>query len=65
MFVVRRSSDSQPRVPAQSDVPRREGDAIVVSETFRDHAGLKTVAASSATLVPVVQAVGAVEFNPR
>lgn len=46
------------------DVPRREGHAIIVSSTFRDVARLQTVPASFAQLVPVMQAVGTVAFDP-
>src|SRR5687768_7864054 len=61
VVVAMRPSTTPETTPA-SDVPRRDGNAIVVSPTFREVAGLKTVAALSAPLMPVVHAVGSVEF---
>lgn len=47
-----------------SDVPRREGAAIVVSDAFRATSGIETVAAASVPLVPQIDTVGAVQFDP-
>ncbi len=47
-----------------SDVPHRDGNAIVVSETFRQVSGLQTVPASLAPLVPLMHSVGTVAFDP-
>jgi cobalt-zinc-cadmium efflux system membrane fusion protein len=55
---------STPKAEPVSDVPRREGNAIVVSARFREVAGLEMVAATSGELVPLMQAVGTVEFDP-
>jgi cobalt-zinc-cadmium efflux system membrane fusion protein len=60
---IRSSARSTHPEPAATG-PRREGDAIVVSAGFRDVAALETVPAVSAPLVPVVNVVGAVEFDP-
>jgi cobalt-zinc-cadmium efflux system membrane fusion protein len=53
-----------PTAAPLSDVPRREGNAIVVSAQFCQVAGLETVAAVSAPLVPLMHTVGSVEFDP-
>lgn len=53
-----------PEATPVSDVPRREGNAIIVSAAFRAVAGLETAEALSAPLVPLVHAVGTVEFDP-
>jgi membrane fusion protein, heavy metal efflux system len=55
---------SQAETEPVRDVPHRDGNAIVVSETFRRVAGLETVAASSALLVPLMHTVGTVAFDP-
>jgi cobalt-zinc-cadmium efflux system membrane fusion protein len=57
-------TSTPPETAPLSDVPRREGNAIVVSVTFRDRAGLATVPASSAPLAPLMHTVGTVEFDP-
>jgi cobalt-zinc-cadmium efflux system membrane fusion protein len=62
--VITMHPSTPPAPPPVSDVPHRDGDAIVVSDTFRKVAGLETVAAASAPLVPLLQAVGTVAFDP-
>jgi hypothetical protein len=51
-------ANSAPEAAPASDVPRREGNAIVVSAHFREVTGLQTVAALSVPLVPLLHAVG-------
>lgn len=48
---------------AALDVPRIQGDLITYSETFAKRAGLKRAKVRHDVLVPVVSAVGTVDFN--
>jgi cobalt-zinc-cadmium efflux system membrane fusion protein len=63
LVVAMRPSTTPGATPVR-DVPHREGDAIVVSASFRHEAGLETVAASAAPLVPLMHTVGTVTFDP-
>ncbi len=53
-----------PSATPVSDVPRRDGNAIVVSASFRAEAGLETKVVSAEPLVPLMHAVGTVAFDP-
>lgn len=64
LTVAMRSRSSSREVAPTSDVPRREGNAIVVSPAFREIAGMETAPATRMPLTPLVHAVGAVEFDP-
>lgn len=48
-----------------SDVPKTDGRVIVLTQTYRDRIGLKTVEVTHAPLTPVVKAVGTVTFDPE
>jgi cobalt-zinc-cadmium efflux system membrane fusion protein len=50
---------------ALPDVPRAEGSTIVFSKSFRERAGIKTVVAKRAELVPELRVVGTVTFDPE
>ena len=50
------------RVP---DVPRVEGSSIAYSKAFAERAGLKLAPAVRANLVPLISAVGTIDFNPE
>ncbi|HET7545956.1 MAG TPA: efflux RND transporter periplasmic adaptor subunit [Polyangiaceae bacterium] len=63
---VRGSSDSQASAPAEApDTPRVEGERITFSRGFAERAKLKFSPVNRALLVPVVNAVGTVAFNPE
>ncbi|MFT3766157.1 MAG: efflux RND transporter periplasmic adaptor subunit [Minicystis sp.] len=47
------------------DVPRAEGSAIVYSAAFRERAGIKTAVAKRGELVPELEVVGTVTFDPE
>ncbi|MGC4094105.1 MAG: efflux RND transporter periplasmic adaptor subunit [Polyangiaceae bacterium] len=48
-----------------ADTPRVEGDKIAYSASFAERAGIKLSPVSKSQLVPVVTAVGTVDFNPE
>ena len=52
-----------PEIP-RPDVPSAEGKAIVFSQAFRERAGLRTAIARRAELVPQIEVVGTVTFDP-
>ncbi len=54
-----------PTTTIEPDVPRAEGSAIVFSKSFRERAGIKTMAVKRAPLTPVVKVVGAVTYDPE
>lgn len=64
LTVALRAGHPSDTAPVSDDVPRREGDAIVLSDAFREAAGLETTAVVSTLLTPLVNVVGAVEFDP-
>src|SRR6187399_3313910 len=47
------------------DVPRVEGGSIVYSAAFAERAGIRLAPATQAKLVPVITAVGTIDFNPE
>jgi len=47
------------------DVPRVDGASIVYSSAFAERAGIKLAPAVRAELVPVINAVGTLDFNPE
>jgi len=47
------------------DVPRVEGASIAYSKAFAERAGLKLSPAVRANLVPLISAVGTIDFNPE
>jgi len=47
------------------DVPRVEGASIAYSSAFAERAGIKLSPALRAELVPVINAVGTIDFNPE
>lgn len=65
LFLVQRSGEAAPNgKPAPKlDVPRVEGDDIQFSEAFAHRIGIRTQQVRVEQLVPVVQAVGTVDFN--
>jgi cobalt-zinc-cadmium efflux system membrane fusion protein len=54
-----------PKPAIGADVPRAEGSAIVYSPGFRERAGIQTVVAARAELVPELRVVGTVTFDPE
>lgn len=64
-FIVQRKGEAAPGASAAavSDVPRVEGDQIRFSERFAGRAGIRTQQVRVEALVPVVEAVGTVDFN--
>ena len=50
--------------PADTELPRKVGAAIEVTEGFRLRAGLETTAAAMAPLHPLVKVVGTATFDP-
>jgi cobalt-zinc-cadmium efflux system membrane fusion protein len=48
-----------------ADVPRVEGASITFSKAFAERAGLKLAPAVRAELVPLINAVGTLDFNPE
>jgi membrane fusion protein, heavy metal efflux system len=64
-FVVQRTGEAAPSAQAApiSDVPRVEGDHIRFSEGFARRVGIHTQQVRVEALVPVVEAVGTVDFN--
>ena len=66
VWQVRGSSSAETSAPAEApDTPRVEGERITFSRAFADRAKLKFAPVSRAMLVPVVNAVGTVAFNPE
>jgi membrane fusion protein, heavy metal efflux system len=66
VWQTRGSSSAQASAPAEvSDTPRVEGERILFSRTFAERAKLKFAPVSRAMLVPIVNAVGTVSFNPE
>jgi membrane fusion protein, heavy metal efflux system len=65
IFLMRRSDAAAPSAVAapQSNVPRVEGDLIRFSEDFAHSIGIRTQQVRVDQLVPVVQAVGTVDFD--
>jgi cobalt-zinc-cadmium efflux system membrane fusion protein len=47
-----------------ADVPRREGNAIVVGQKFLETASIRTAVVAETSLTPVIQVVGAATFDP-
>ena len=47
------------------DVPRVEGGSIVYSAGFAERAGIRLAPATQAKLVPMITAVGTIDFNPE
>jgi len=47
------------------DTPRVEGQDIRYSKTFAERSGIKTAPVVSANLVPLVNAVGTIDFDPE
>jgi membrane fusion protein, heavy metal efflux system len=56
-------AEASPAAEAVADVPRVEGDHIRFSETFAKRAGIKVAKVRHDQLIPVVAAVGTVDFN--
>src|SRR6478609_5809876 len=66
VWQVRGSSSAETSAPAEApDTPRVEGERITFSRAFVERAKLKFAPVSRAMLVPVVNAVGTVAFNPE
>jgi membrane fusion protein, heavy metal efflux system len=65
IFLMRRSDGAAPSAEAAppSNVPRVEGDLIRFSEEFAHSIGIRTQQVRVDQLVPVVQAVGTVDFD--
>lgn len=64
-FLLQRKGEASPAAAArpQPDVPRVEGDHIRFSESFAERAGIRVERVRVEELVPVVEAVGTVDFN--
>jgi len=64
-FVLQRTGEAAPGAKAAptSDVPRVEGDHIRFSDGFARRIGIRTQRVRVEELVPVVEAVGTVDFN--
>ena len=65
IFLMKRSGAAAPSAKATptSEVPRVEGDHIRFSENFAQRMGIRTQRVRVEQLVPVVQAVGTVDFD--
>lgn len=65
LFLWQRDGEAALQADAESmpDVPRVHGDEIRFSENFAQRAGIKVAQARFEELVPVVSAVGTVDFN--
>jgi membrane fusion protein, heavy metal efflux system len=64
IFAMQGSGEAAPDKSASSpDVPRIQGDLVTFSESFAKRAGIKRGKVRSDVLVPVVSAVGTVDFN--
>jgi len=66
VWQMRSSAREQAATPAEApDTPRVEGERITFSRGFAERAKLKFSPVSRSLLVPVVNAVGTVAFNPE
>lgn len=54
-----------PAEASAPEVPHVDGDTIVVPLRFRERAGIRSTPVLRDTLTPVVQAVGAITFDPQ
>lgn len=64
-FALKDTEGSAVAATRPPDVPRVEGGSIVYSAAFAERAGIHLAPATRATLVPVISAVGTIEFNPE
>lgn len=63
-FFLQRSGEASPAtVEVGPDVPRVEGDLVRFSEKFAQRAGIRVEKVRVEELVPIVEAVGTVDFN--
>lgn len=60
-----RPSGAATMAPERRDVPREEGNAIVISNSYAHRIGLTFGLAERGALTPVVKVVGTVELDPR
>lgn len=66
IWQIRGSNNAAARAPAEApDTPRVQGERITFSPGFAERTKLKFAPVSRAVLVPVVNAVGTVAFNPE
>jgi hypothetical protein len=64
-IVTTRGHAETPAAPARSDIPRRAGDGIEITDAFRAEMGIATTPATRSALMPVVKVVGEAAFDPR
>lgn len=64
-LTLRKNGDAAPRPPAAmvSDTPRVQGDRIEYSEQFAKRAGVRTARVRHERLVPVIAAVGTIDYD--
>ncbi|MEI9941616.1 MAG: efflux RND transporter periplasmic adaptor subunit [Pseudomonadota bacterium] len=66
VWAARGSGSSEESAPLEAaDTPRVDGESIAFSKSFVERAKLKFAPVSRSLLVPVVTAVGTVDFNPE
>ncbi|HET9931268.1 MAG TPA: efflux RND transporter periplasmic adaptor subunit [Polyangiaceae bacterium] len=65
LLASRHGAGSPAKAAEASDTPRVEGDRIAYSPAFAERAGIRLVPVDKSQLVPVVTAVGTVDFNPE
>ena len=65
IFVLQRRGEAAPEPVPMADVPRVLGDQIRFSDAFAKRAGIRLEQVKVTQLVPVVAAVGTVDFNPE
>jgi cobalt-zinc-cadmium efflux system membrane fusion protein len=64
-FLLSGNGGPAPTPAAAADTPRVEGPNIRFSKAFAERSGVKLAPAVKATLVPVVTAVGTMDFDPE
>jgi cobalt-zinc-cadmium efflux system membrane fusion protein len=65
LFALKDAERSAAAATRPPDVPRVEGASIVYSASFAERAGIHLAPAKHAKLVPVISAVGTIDFNPQ
>jgi len=65
LFALKDTEGSAAAATRPPDVPRVEGGSIVYSAGFAERAGIRLSPVTRAKLVPVISAVGTVDFNPE
>jgi len=65
LWALKDSERSAAAATRPADVPRVEGASITFSKAFAERAGIKLAPAVRAELVPLINAVGTLDFNPE